>query len=346
MTLPLTTSYAPMEALRIPHLPTGPEWQFEPKWDGFRCLAFRDGKSIELRSKNGLPLERYFPELAAALLGLKPNAYVLDGEIVVPVNGQLSFEALLLRIHPSANRVNTLAAQTPAIFVVFDLLTDEKRRPLNDLPLLERRAKLDAFARKYFKAQHDVVLSPMTRDRDTAQGWFSHVGSGMDGVIAKRLDLPYESGNRNGMVKVKRVKSADCVVGGFRYGTNSKVVGSLLLGLYDDNGLLNHVGFTSTFKAAERPALTAKVEPLIKPPGFTGNAPGGPSRWNTARSADWQPLKSTLVVEVQYDHFTGGRFRHGTRFLRWRPDKAPKQCLLSQVEHDEKGASLELIGAS
>jgi ATP-dependent DNA ligase len=258
----------------------------------------------------------------------------LDGEIVVPIKGRLSFDDLLMRIHPAASRIKKLAAETPAKLIVFDLLIDERGRAIADEQLLERRKKLDAFARKYLSKNASIELSPQTRDLAIARSWLRGAGGDVDGVIAKRLDLPYQSGNRHGMVKVKRLRTADCVVGGFRYASEGKLVGSMLLGLYDDAGLLHHVGFTSGIKASEKPALTKKLEKLIKPPGFTGNAPGGPSRWATERSAEWQPLAPKLVVEVQYDHFTGGRFRHGTKFLRWRPDKKPSQCSLEQINQN------------
>jgi ATP-dependent DNA ligase len=332
MTLPLKQSYPPMEAKSVERLPAGADWQYEPKWDGFRCLAFRDGDDLALQSKSGQPLGRYFPELVAALLKLKATQFVLDGEIVVPVNGKLSFDDLLMRIHPAASRVQKLAREHPANFIVFDLLVDDRGRSFADAPLSERRKKLDAFAKKYFAKNPTIELSPKTTDLEIAQGWLAGAGGDVDGVIAKQLDLPYQSGNRHGMVKVKRLRTVDCVVGGFRYASAGKVIGSLLLGLYDDEGLLHHVGFTSSFKASEKPALTKKVEALIKPPGFTGRAPGGPSRWSTDRSAEWKPLAPKLVVEVQYDHFTGGRFRHGTKFLRWRPDKKPAQCRMEQVK--------------
>ena len=331
MTLPLKQPYPPMEAKSVAQLPTGSEWQYEPKWDGFRCVAFRDGAQIDLQSKSGQPLSRYFPELVEALLKLKPKQFVLDGEIVVPVDGRLSFDDLLMRIHPAASRVQKLAKEHPAMLVVFDLLVDDRGRSLAGALLPERRKKLEAFAKKYFAKNKSIELSPETKDLKLAKSWLAGAGGDVDGVIAKRLDLPYQSDNRNGMVKVKRLRTADCVVGGFRYAAEGKRVGSLLLGLYDDEGLLHHVGFTSSFKANEKAALTKKVEALIKPPGFTGRAPGGPSRWSTDRSAEWKPLAPKLVIEVQYDHFTGGRFRHGTKFLRWRPDKKPAQCLLEQV---------------
>ncbi len=320
-----------MEAKSVAQLPAGANWQYEPKWDGFRCVAFRDGDKVALQSKSGQPLGRYFPELVDALLKLRARQFVLDGEIVVPVQGRLSFDDLLMRIHPAASRVQKLAKEHPASLIVFDLLVDERGRKIADGLLSERREKLDAFAKKYFSKNKSVELSPQSSELEMAKSWLAGAGGDVDGVIAKRTDLSYQSGNRTGMVKVKRLRTADCVVGGFRYASAGKLVGSLLLGLYDDEGLLHHVGFTSSIKATEKPKLTKKLESLIKPPGFTGKAPGGPSRWSTDRSAEWKPLAPKLVAEVQYDHFTGGRFRHGTTFLRWRPDKNPSQCTLDQV---------------
>jgi ATP-dependent DNA ligase len=331
MTLPLKQSYPPMEARSVAQLPSGDNWQYEPKWDGFRCLAFRDGDDVALQSKSGQPLGRYFPELVEALLKLKAKQFVLDGEIVVPVDGQFSFDDLLMRIHPAASRVQKLAKEHPANFIVFDLLVDERGRSIAAASLTERRKKLDAFAKKYLAKNKSIELSPQTRDLKIAKSWLAGAGGDVDGVIAKRLDVPYQSGNRDGMVKIKRLRTVDCVVGGFRYASEGNLIGSMLLGLYDDKGLLHHVGFTSSFKAADKPALTKKLEALIKPPGFTGRAPGGPSRWATERSAEWKPLATKLVIEIQYDHFTGGRFRHGTKFLRWRVDKKPAQCGMEQV---------------
>lgn len=336
MSLPLKTTYAPMEARLQEKLPAGKDWQYEPKWDGFRCLIFRDGNNLALQSKSGQPLDRYFPELIEALTQLKAKRFVLDGEIVVPESDgrTLSFDQLLQRIHPAESRVKRLARETPATLIVFDLLVGENGKSLADLPLKERRTELERFAKLHLKRREHIRLSAATTKFSQAKRWFEKTGTGLDGVIAKRLDLPYQSGNREGMVKVKKLRTADCVVGGFRYGSKSKVVGSLLLGLYNSEGLLDHCGFTSSFTAAQRSELTPKVEELIEPPGFTGNAPGGPSRWSTERSTEWQPLKPVLVVEVRYDHFTGGRFRHGTTFLRWRPDKAPRQCTRAQVESE------------
>jgi ATP-dependent DNA ligase len=322
-----------MEAQLVEKIPAGADWEYEPKWDGFRCLAFRDGKKIELQSKSGQPLARYFPEVVEALLKLKAAKFVLDGELVIPVKGGLSFDDLLQRIHPAASRILKLSRETPAHYIIFDLLVDEVGRPVFEQPLVKRREKLDKFAKKYFGKNESVELSPKTESHATAQKWLSSTGLKLDGVIAKRNDLPYRSGTRDGMQKVKRMRTADCVVGGFRYASKGKVVGSLLLGLYDDEGLLHHVGFTSSFNEGQKKELTEKLEPLIHAPGFTGNAPGGPSRWSTDRSAEWKPLRTKLVVEVQYDHFTGGRFRHGTRFLRWRPEKKPKKCNFEQIAH-------------
>jgi ATP-dependent DNA ligase len=338
MTLTLQPPFAPMEALSVPEIPEGPEWQYEPKWDGFRCLVFRDGDHVQLRSKAGQPLARYFPELVEALKQLAATQYVLDGEIVIPSDGAFSFDALLQRVHPAASRVKKLAAETPAMLIVFDLLAGDDGKSLANLSLAERRPRLEAFAKKHFANPDRLRLSPATLKLTEAKRWLRNVGSTLDGIIAKRRDLPYRSGDRTGMQKIKNLRSADCVVGGFRYASGKRVVGSLLLGLYDAGGLLHHVGFTSSLKANERKALTEKLELLVEPPGFTGRAPGGPSRWATGKSGEWQPLKPVLVVEVTYDHFSGGRFRHGTKLLRWRPDKAPAQCRMDQV--NQKSANL------
>lgn len=320
-----------MEAQLVNEVPSSGDWMYEPKWDGFRSLVFRDGDDVVMRSKSGQPLERYFPEVQRALTDVECEHFVLDGEIVVPTDDGFSFDDLLERIHPAASRIKKLSVERPALFIVFDILVDDKGISLVGETIEERRALLDRFAQKYLDGNKQILLSPATTDYDVAQEWWKLVGKELDGIIAKRLGIPYQSANRKGMVKVKKLRTADCVIGGFRYASDSNVVGSLLLGLYDDEGLLHHVGFTSAFKAAEKKELTKKLEPLIEPPGFTGNAPGGPSRWNTERSTQWQPLRTELVVEVQYDHFTGDRFRHGTKILRWRPDKKPSQCNFDQV---------------
>ena len=332
MSLPLTFPYDPMEAESVDELPAGREWQYEPKWDGFRCLIFRDGDEVRIQSKAGKPLERYFPDVVASGLALGARRFVLDGEIVIPVDGRLSFDDLLQRIHPAASRVNTLAKSHPARIQIFDLLVDDRGTSLVKKPLAERRERLESFADRFFEPRGAMQLSRVTQSRPTALRWLAGGGKGdLDGVIAKRTDLPYRSGERDGMVKVKRLRTADCVVGGFRYASRGKVVGSLLLGLYDEDGLLHHVGFCSSLAEKQRKEMTPRLEKLTSPPGFTGKAPGGPSRWSTERSAEWEPLRPELVVEVGYDHVSGGRFRHGTRFIRWRPDKAPAQCRMEQL---------------
>jgi ATP-dependent DNA ligase len=331
MPLQIKPPLAPMEALSVNAIPEGPEWQYEPKWDGFRCIAFCDSGKIALQSKSLQPLARYFPELVDVLARLAARQFVLDGEIAIPQGSGFSFDALLQRIHPAASRVRRLSQETPAIYIVFDLLAAQDGKSLLSKPLRERRERLEGFFNTYFGMSGSVRLSPATTKPAQARKWLEQTGATLDGVIAKRRDLDYRSGERDGMQKIKNFRSADCVVGGFRYGVNTSMVGSLLLGLYDDKGLLHHVGFTSAIAAADRPPLTKKLEKIIEPPGFTGAAPGGPSRWNRGKENTWQPLKPILVVEVCYDHISGGRFRHGTRLLRWRPDKSPAQCTMDQL---------------
>jgi len=331
----------PMEARSVEKIPAGEPWQYEPKWDGFRCLVFRDGEKIYLQSKNGQPLARYFPDVVANIAQLPQQQFVLDGELVIPVRGALSFDDLQLRLHPAASRVQKLAAAHPAVYIVFDLLGDDGKSYLK-LNLRERRRLLEKFARSNQWQAKSIRLSPATTDYRVASDWFRKTGRDLDGIIAKRLDAVYASGERSAAVKVKQIRTADCVVGGFRYATGARVIGSLLLGLYGHDGLLHHVGFISGFKASERRGLTEKFERLRKPPGFTGSAPGGPSRWSTDRTGEWEPVAPKIVVEVAYDHFTGGRFRHATKLLRWRPDKNPRQCTMNQVEHRES-KSLALL---
>jgi ATP-dependent DNA ligase len=322
-----------MEANTAKAIPKGDEWQYEPKWDGFRVLVFRDGDEVELQSKNGQPLARYFPELVEAVRAVKAKRFVLDGEIMVPADANhYSFDALLQRIHPAESRIKRLSNETPAIIVVFDLLVDDKGHSLTETQTRARRELLDRFFAKYLENSL-FQLSPATHDRKEALKWWNATTGTLDGVIAKKANLAYQSGERTGMVKIKKLRTADCVVGGFRYASKGKEIGSLLLGLYDDQGLLNHVGFTSSIKHNERAAVTELVEQLRGGTGFTGRAPGGPSRWATERSTEWEPLHPKLVVEVEYDHFTNGRFRHGTRFLRWRPDKSADQCTFAQIPH-------------
>ena len=321
---PVPLDTAPMEAKAAPDLPIGPGWQFEPKWDGFRCLAFRDGDTLELKAKSGKSLTRFFPEVADHLRRLKPRRFVLDGELMIKVGGAYSFDALQMRLHPAESRIRRLAGETPATLVAFDCLMGPLGGSLLDAPLIERRETLEAFR------GNGLELTPYTRDLGQAQSWLDHLTANLDGVVCKRLEQPYAAGER-AMLKVKRLRTADCVVGGFRYESDSRLVDSLLLGLFNADGRLDHVGYTSTITDAERPALTKRLEALMEAPGFTGDAPGGPSRWSTARSGDWQPLRNDLVVEVRFDHVSGGRFRHGAKLLRWRPDKAPGQCDKEQL---------------
>ena len=323
--LPLTT--APMEARLVDNLPKDEGWQYEPKWDGFRCLAFKSGGEVELRAKSGKSLSRYFPDVVERVRALRKKSFVVDGELIIIDGNALSFEALQLRLHPAASRVAKLAADQPAQLLLFDCLANGQKSLLA-APLTQRRAALESLIGK---AARCIRLSPYTRDASASRAWLKKTGRALDGVIAKRLDGRYESGER-AMLKVKRLRSADCVVGGFRYGTNSRLVGSLLLGLYDDAGLLHHVGFTSSIASADRSALTKRLEKLEGAPGFTGNAPGGPSRWSTERTGEWTPLKPKLVVEVRYDHVSDDRFRHGTKLMRWRPDKAARQCTFEQLK--------------
>jgi ATP-dependent DNA ligase len=320
-----------MEARSVEQIPSGPEWLYEPKWDGFRCLAFRDGDTVALQSKAGQPLGRYFPELVEGLKQTAAKRFVIDGEIVIVSGGKLSFDDLLMRIHPAEKRIRKLAAETPARLLAFDLLVDARGRDLTALPLSERRERLeDLFAKSPIAV---AEVSPSSADRPEALRWMKDYGAiGCDGVVAKLAGEPYHSGDREAMRKIKRLRTADCVVGGFRYASNSKAIGSLLLGLYDADGLLHHVGFASSFTAAERAELKAIVEPLKGGQGFTGRAPGGPSRWSTERSGEWERLAPKLVCEVRYDHFSGGRFRHGTKLLRWRPEKKPRQCTFDQLK--------------
>lgn len=331
-----------MEALIAAELPAGPGWQFEPKWDGFRCIARRNGDTIEMISRSGKPLGRYFPEVLEMLRRVKEPRFTLDGELIIPVDDRLDFEALQMRLHPAESRVRKLSSETPAQLMLFDVL-EIAEKGFAPEPLSERRKALERFHSK--NAVDGLLLSPATEDRKAAVDWLNRSGGALDGVVAKRLDQPYRFGER-AMIKVKQLRTADCVVGGFRYAEKKHEVGSLLLGLYDDEGILHHVGFTSGIPAKERPELTERLEALIGPPGFTGNAPGGPSRWNTERSGQWQPLKPELVVEVRYDQVTGRRFRHGTALLRWRPDKAPKQCTFDQIAPELKPSEIKELFAA
>ena len=327
MRKPIFSVAAPMEARSAERLPEGDGWWFEPKWDGFRCIALRDGGQVTLQAKSGKPLARYFPEVVEILRSLKPDRFVVDGELLVQSGDRFSFEALQMRLHPSESRIRRLAGETPASLTLFDMLLDPSGKDLRPLPLAERRKALERFAAT--AADERMSITPGTADRVQAQAWLDD--GRIEGVVAKRWDGPYLEGER-AMVKVKRARTADCVVGGFRYESGGSLVGSLLLGLYNDEGLLDHVGFTSGLAAADKPALTRRLEALAGKPGFTGDKPGGPSRWATARSSEWTPLRPELVVEVSFDHVSGGRFRHGTRLLRFRPDKSPEQCRMEQIQ--------------
>lgn len=332
LTLPITPPYPPMEAKAVPKIPAGDRWRYEPKWDGFRCLAFREGGVVALQSKAGQPLTRYFPEIVEQVLALPQKRFVLDGEIVIVTQGKLSFDDLLMRIHPAESRVRKLAGETPARLLVFDLLVDASGKDLTTLTLDERRDRLASFVAAAGE-QRRLELSPVSAEHAQAERWMTEYAAfGCDGVVAKLADQPYHSGDREAMQKIKRLRTADCVVGGFRYAAGKPgVIGSLLLGLHDAEGKLHHVGFAASFTAKERAALSKVVEPLKGGEGFSGRAPGGPSRWSTERTGEWEPLRPTLVCEVRYDHFSGGRFRHGTKLLRWRPEKKPEQCTFDQL---------------
>lgn len=328
-----------MEAKLVSGIPEGDSWQFEPKWDGFRCLAFRDGSVAELMSKSGKPLGRYFPEVTAALLETAEERLVLDGELILPIGGALSFAALQMRLHPAPTRIQRLSRETPAELMVFDCL-QAGSEIMTDRPLEARRRLLERIAAKGFPdAFH---LSPMTLSRAEAERWLRESGGSLDGIMAKRRDEPYQPGER-AMMKHKLQRSADCVVGGFRRSKEGGPVASLLLGLYDRQGRLHHVGFTSALSAAEREALTPRLEALQGASAFDGSAPGGVSRWSAGKDTAWVSLRPELVVEVGYDQVTGDRFRHGTRLIRWRPDKAPRQCTMEQLTPELRPAELEQL---
>jgi ATP-dependent DNA ligase len=327
----------PMEAKLVDELPLGDGWQFEPKWDGFRCIAARDDGAVELISKSGKPLARYFPEVVAMLEAMAEPRFVLDGELIIPIGECLSFEALQLRLHPAESRIRKLSGETPTHFMLFDLLALGGEM-LAAEPLSVRRAALERFHAAH--GSDALLLSPATTDCDQAKAWLVRSGGALDGVVVKRLDEPYRPGER-AMLKVKQIRSADCVVGGFRYASGKKEVGSLLLGLFGEDGKLHHVGYCPP--PGDKAELTARLEALVAAPGFTGDAPGGPSRWSTERSAEWQPLRWELIAEVKYDQVTGRRFRHATRFLRWRPDKAPEQCGFDQLIGELRPAEMESL---
>jgi ATP-dependent DNA ligase len=339
----------PMLAKASPTLPDGDGWLYEPKWDGFRAIVFRDGDEVLIQSRDLKPLDRYFPELREPILRSFPERCVVDGEVVISSDGELQFESLLLRIHPAASRVKLLAEQTPASFVGWDLLAfgDED---LRDVAQGERRARLEA---AFADVEPPIHLTPATRDRALAADWFERFeGAGLDGVVAKKLDAPYQPGKR-AMLKIKHQRTADCVVAGFRWHKNGPGthIGSLLLGLFDDAGKLHHVGITSSFTWDKRAALAKELEPwrenavdghpwqewaewaqLGAADASGQRLPGATSRWNRGKDLSWEPLRPERVVEVAYDHLQGDRFRHATTFVRWRDDKAPADCRYDQLE--------------
>lgn len=357
MRLPLLPPLAPMLARPSTSLPPGEGWLYEPKWDGFRCVVFRDGDEIELQSRNGRSLNRYFPELVEGLKLRLPERIVVDGEIVIEREGVLDFEALLLRIHPAASRVERLARSLPASFVAFDLLC-EGDEDLTHRAQEERRARLE---QSLVDVAPPIYLTPATLDRAQAMRWFEHFeGAGFDGVIAKPLMLPYVCGRRE-MVKVKHQRTADCVVGGFREHRSGDGVGSLLLGLYDEDGRLQHVGVASGLSGPLRRELSRELLGLregaeVDHPwrdGDPGDAceedgeerrvPGAPSRWTGTRDLSWEPVRPERVVEVAYDHLQGRRFRHATRFVRWRPDRDPLSCTYAQLDEAPPRELLEIF---
>jgi ATP-dependent DNA ligase len=362
MDLPVMPPVEPMLAKAADALPEGDGWLFEPKWDGFRAVVFRDGPELYLQSRDLKPLDRYFPELEVPLLSALPGRCVLDGEIVIASDGRLDFEALLLRIHPAASRVAMLAEQSPASFVAFDLLALDDTAHIAT-PQQERRAVLeDALGGVAAGVMPSVHVTPMTRDRAVAADWFRRFeGAGLDGVVAKDAGAAYEPGRRR-MLKIKHARTADCVVAGFRWHKNGRDthVGSLILGIYDEAGDLHHVGVTSSFTWARRAELAAELEPLrehaltdhpwrewaewsAQGPGVA--MPGAVSRWNRGKDLSWEPLRLELVCEVAYDHLQGDRFRHATTFRRWRPDKAPADCRFDQLETTAPYELADIFGA-
>jgi ATP-dependent DNA ligase len=333
----------PMLAKLADELPPEGEYLYEPKWDGFRAIVFRDKKDLYIQSRDLRPLDRYFPELHDMLLERLPNPCVLDGEIVIASGGGLDFDALQLRLHPAASRVAKLAKETPASFVAFDVLAVDGKSVMSE-PQAERRERLEKLLAA---AKPPLYVTPMTRDRRVALGWLGRFeGAGLDGVVAKPAGLAYMPGKR-AMIKVKHARTADCVVAGFRWHKSGKdAVGSLLLGLYNDAGVLQHVGVTSSFTMAMRKALAKELEPLRKnafehhpwrewaqvADSGTQRMPGAQSRWSAGKDLSWEPLRIERVCEVKYDHLQGERFRHAAIFLRWRPDKPPAECRYDQLE--------------
>ena len=355
MTLPVNPPVSPMLAKLARELPTAPGLLYEPKWDGFRCIVFRDGGDVELGSRNEKPLTRYFPDLVEPLRAALADRAVVDGEIVIATEAGLDFDLLSLRIHPAKSRVAMLAEETPAAFVAFDLLADGDD-DLREVAFSERRARLEAMLAT---AAAPVYLTPATHDPEVARDWFDRFeGAGLDGVVAKPLDAPYGEGKRT-MLKVKHLRTSDCVVAGFRTHKDGEGVGSLLLGLYDDDGTLHHVGVASSFSAARRTELGAELEPYrdgalaahpwrewAEPAAHeAGRKPGAQSRWTGGKDLSWEPLRIELVAEVAYEHLQGDRFRHTARFQRWRPDREPASCTYAQLESVVPAELRDVFGA-
>jgi ATP-dependent DNA ligase len=330
MQAPIPLDMEPMLAAVQAEMPRGEEWEYEPKWDGFRTIARRAGDSVELVSRGARPLSRYFPEVLEAFREVPADPLALDGELIVVGPDGLDFESLQLRLHPARSRVDLLSRTTPAIFVAFDLLA-EGEEDLRELPLWIRRQRLE---RLLEAVRPPILVTPYTRDPETARRWFEDFeGAGLDGVIAKGWSQPYLPGKR-GWVKIKHQRTADCVVIGFRWSSDRKTLGALLLGLYDQGGTLHYVGHTSSFDAAGRRDLLARLQPLVMQPGaeMRGRMPGGPSRWSRGRETEWEAVRPELVCEVAYEKLQAGqRFRHATGFRRWRPDKPPAACTFDQI---------------
>jgi len=327
-----------------PEIPRGQGWRYEPKWDGFRAIVYRDGEEIYLESRDARPLARYFPELLTALATALPARCVLDGEIVLARDGRLEFDMLQLRLHPAKSRVDKLASEIPTSFVAFDLLAEgsenllarplaERRRALERALRGKGRRRPEADAERLVSDRSQVLLTPQTDDPEEAARWFVALEPvGLDGIIAKRDDSPYSPGKRT-MVKIKHRRTADCVVGGYRRSKAGDGVGSLLLGVYDEDGTLHYLGHTSSFSAQERRALLERFRPLEGGESYAeGRSPGGQSRWSQAKEAEWVPLRPELVCEVSYDYLQGHRFRHAATFVRWREDKPPRDCRFDQLE--------------
>jgi ATP-dependent DNA ligase len=341
VSLPFDPPLEPMLARAAPEIPREGDWRYEPKWDGFRAIVFRDGDRVHIASRNALALERYFPELIAPLQAALPERCIVDGEVVIATDHGLDFDAPQLRIHPAASRVRMLSEATPASTVLFDLLAlgDDD---LRGRALVERRAAL----LEAVTSSPSVGITPQTSDPDEAGVWFTrYEGAGLDGVVATDPAGDYRPGERR-WVKVKHLRTVDCVVGGYRIAKDGKGIGSLLLGLYGADGALHHVGHTSSFDAAERRAILEQLQPFVGGESFgQGRTPGGPSRWARAADTAWTSVSPDLVCEVSFDHLQSGRFRHASRFLRWRPDKAPRACDFEQLSPPEAFALEDILVA-